>query len=165
MHNNRLENEYQHNNNWMQRAVVQSQPQSNYLCFSMVAVESQSLDLWLLPIATLRRYWFSISFKESVSVINVPASDSLLLLRTLFAHNSKKSSLCLLTCVSRLVSDGRLRLRRQHCATEAADSGCSLIHRCSGQPSQGRRLWMWRWVRPKALNNQSTTSLHSVRWD
>lgn len=96
---------------------------------------------------------------ESVSVNHVSATSLILTLSLCSAprhfnslsivHSWQwKYSLCPLACVSRLLTDGRLWLRWQHCATEAAYSGCSLIHCCSGQSSQGRRLRMWRWVPP-----------------
>lgn len=74
---------------WLRAERSSSVAESNYLSLSMVAIESRSLDLWSLPIATL---WlchqeeiliFSRLQIESVSVNPVPASSlipSLLLL-------------------------------------------------------------------------------------
>lgn len=139
-------------------------------CLSPWLLFRAGLDLWLLPIATL---WLSHQEKilifsrlqmESVSVNHVSATSLILTLSLCSAprhfnslsivHSWQwKYSLCPLACVSRLLTDGRLWLRWQHCATEAAYSGCSLIHCCSGQSSQGRRLRMWRWVPPNIENN------------
>lgn len=77
----RLESEWQHNADWVQTEVVHLQPRSNYLSFSVVAVESRSLDLWSLPIATLWLcHWeeiliFSRLQIESVSLNHVPATS------------------------------------------------------------------------------------------
>lgn len=96
------------------------------------------------------RYWF---FKLSqCPVCNVPAPPSLSLLLSHQPSTSHRAtnhlSVLSFSCVSRLLSDGWIRMRWQHCATQAADPGRSLVHCCSGQPSQGRRLWMWRSVKP-----------------